>query len=622
MMSFNISKAQENNYLKDFQLFKIQSSSVEEIRNFLSNERWNFEGARANSSFLYLNYPISYNLLIWNKQSYKGKLSVYNAFGKSNIVLYQTDLNYFNSLLKGFDSPKSETKIEEGKLIIVFSKGDLKIEFIEDKNNYSSSQYSILIYNKVDLDRELSIIKARDKKYLELKEEQNKKYFNLLEEGDKLYAMKSFALAKEKYLQASQINNSDTTREKIDSCEKEIFNELITISNNLITTNNYDSALSLFKNTDLSQKYKKSLDEQLRKTEGKILNQKLINLSNKAELQFNNQNFNLAKIYYDSILHLNNTDKVAIEKLNHINKINEILSKRKTTTFLYSLTNEKDFNKIKEFIKKDIGNLVNENENGYLKFNLLINFDTIGNNLSDIKIIESSNRKYSKYLENSNYKTLLKPSSLEGIFLSTNESLEFNFNWNTKNGKVISNSNGFFTKDFKEKDFDKIKNLSQKESFTYGKFDFEIKNVQINEVVNSNLKLINYKVVGPEAAFLSLLMPGLGTSKVSYRDKGLGRFLFFIVSSSLAVGSKIYSDSEYSKYLNATDQIEMNKYFANANLSHKVSLTSAGIAATIYVHDFFWVLSKGLNNKKKAKGIINQLKWGGISIQNEQILWQ
>ena len=505
-MSFNISKAQENNYLKDFQLFKIQSSSVEEIRNFLSNERWNFEGARANSSFLYLNYPISYNLLIWNKQSYKGKLSVYNAFGKSNIVLYQTDLNYFNSLLKGFDSPKSETKIEEGKLIIVFSKGDLKIEFIEDKNNYSSSQYSILIYNKVDLDRELSIIKARDKKYLELKEEQINKYFNLLEEGDKLYAMKSFALAKEKYLQASQINNSDTTREKIDSCEKEIFNELITISNNLITTNNYDSALSLFKNTDLSQKYKKSLDEQLRKTEGKILNQKLINLSNKAELQFNNQNFNLAKIYYDSILHLNNTDKVAIEKLNHINKINEILSKRKTTTFLYSLTNEKDFNKIKEFIKKDIGNLVNENENGYLKFNLLINFDTIGNNLSDIKIIESSNRKYSKYLENSNYKTLLKPSSLEGIFLSTNESLEFNFNWNTKNGKVISNSNGFFTKDFKEKDFDKIKNLSQKESFTYGKFDFEIKNVQINEVVNSNLKLINYKVVGPEAAFLSLLM--------------------------------------------------------------------------------------------------------------------
>jgi hypothetical protein len=51
-------------------------------------------------------------------------------------------------------------------------------------------------------------------------------------------------------------------------------------------------------------------------------------------------------------------------------------------------------------------------------------------------------------------------------------------------------------------------------------------------------------------------------------------------------------------------------------------LGAAGLAATIYIHDFFWVLSRGGKNKKEAKGLKKQLDLAPLTIQKQAIQLQ
>jgi hypothetical protein len=134
--------------------------------------------------------------------------------------------------------------------------------------------------------------------------------------------------------------------------------------------------------------------------------------------------------------------------------------------------------------------------------------------------------------------------------------------------------------------------------------------------------LVKYRTVGPEAAFFSMLMPGMGTLNVTYGEKGRVRFTCFLLSSGLAIGSKLYSDAQYKSYLGATSQADIDKYYNNANISHKIALISAGISASIYLYDIKWVISKGAKNIKDSKPLRKQLQQGPVQIQNQLISWQ
>jgi hypothetical protein len=119
-----------------------------------------------------------------------------------------------------------------------------------------------------------------------------------------------------------------------------------------------------------------------------------------------------------------------------------------------------------------------------------------------------------------------------------------------------------------------------------------------------------------------MLMPGTGSLKVSYGKKGWGRLTCFLLSSGLAIGSKVYSDKQYKSYLGATSQTDIEKYYNNANISHKIALISAGVSASIYLYDLIWVLSKGAKNMKDSKPLRKQVRKGPVQIQNQPILWQ
>ena len=567
------SNAQDNSgCLTKHQLLKMQSSSLDDIRMFLNNEGWSFDGAKSNQSFNYFDYPINYNIVSWEKSSYYngGNIILYNSTEKPNIVIYQSNSSCFKDLLKSFTSTKGKTSVEKDKLVTTFKENSITIEFRKYKNDYSSRKFSILVYNSAALYQEIQILKEQAEALKKAEAEQKKKYDNSLAEGDMLFSSSKFEIAKLKYLTALEIENNVLVQSKIDLCDKAICEKLISKGDSLYNANQYEKALSIFIE---SKKCSKSL----------------------LALQ---------------------------EKIKQIQEIKNILAKRSTTVFSYKITNNGDYFQFQNNLLNDINLQINKNKEGFLNFNYLISFDTIGTNLSSVKNISTSLTGYSNYLSNISQNGILKPASIGGYFLASEENLTLDIKWSTAKASYKSNSKGIFQSEYTSQNQSTIESFINRQPFKYGKYIFEIKDKELNGIPFSDINLVKFRTIGPEAALFSMLMPGMGTIKVTYVKKGWGRFTCFLLSSGLAIGSKLYSDAQYKSYLNATSQIDIDKYYTNANITHKIALISGGISASIYLYDIIWVISKGAKNLKSSKPLRKQLQQGPVQIQNQPITLQ
>lgn len=619
------SNAQDNSgCLTKHQLFKMQSSSLDDIRMFLNNESWSFNGAKSNQSYNYFDYPINYNIVSLEKSSYYngGNIFLYNSTGKPNIVIYQSNSSCFNDLLKSFTSIKGKTSVDEDKLVTIFKENSITIEFREYKNDYSSRQFSILVYNSTALYQEIQILKEQAEALKKAEVEQKKKYDNAIADGDVLFSSSKFESAKIKYLTALEVENNVLVQSKIELCDKAICEKLISKGDSLYNANQYEKALSVFTEAKDCSKSLLSLQEKIKITEKKILDGKINTIQSKADLYFNDKKYDLALDNYNSILLLDKSNVYASERIKQILDIKNILAKRSTTVFSYKSTNKNDLIQFQNLLLDDMKLQINKYKEGSLNLNYLISFDTLGNNLSAVKNISTSLTGYTTNLSNITSNGILKPSSEGGYFLASQENLTFDVKWSTTKNLFKSNSKGIFQNEYPNQNLNSVENFINKQPFKYGKYIFEIKNKEVNGKSYSNINLVKYKTVGPEAALFSMLMPGMGTLKVTYGKKGWGHFTCFLLSSGLAIGSKLYSDAQYKSYLGATSQADIDKYYNNANISHKIALISGGISATIYLYDIIWVISKGAKNIKVSKPLRKQLQQGPVQIQNQSLTWQ
>jgi hypothetical protein len=623
ILSVKQSNAQNNSgCLIKHQLLKMQSSSLEDTRIFLNNEGWSFDGAKSNQSYNYFDYPINYNIVSWEKSSYYdgGNLILYNSTGKPNIVVYQSNSICFNDLLKSFISMKGETSVDDDKLVTIFKENKITIEFREYKNDYSSRKYSILVYSSTALYQEIQILKEQAEAQKKAEIEQKKKYDDASAEGDELFSSRKFEEAKLKYLTASEIENNSLIQSKIALCDKAICEVIISKGDSLYEAKNYERALGVYTELKNCSKSMLSLQEKIKATERKILDSKIDTLKSKADRFFNDKIYDLALDNYNSILLLDGLNIYASEKIKHIQEIKNILAKRSVTLFSYKSTNKNDLLQFQNLLLDDINLQINKQKEGFLNLNYLISFDTLGNNLSAPKNVSTSITGYTNNLLKMASVGVIKPSSEGGYFLASQENLTIDVKWNTTKTLFKANSKGVLHNEYQN--FNTVESFINKQSFKYGAYVFETKNKEVNQKSYSNINLIKYRTVGPEAALFSMLMPGTGSLKVSYGKKGWGRLTCFLLSSGLAIGSKVYSDKQYKSYLGATSQTDIEKYYNNANISHKIALISAGVSASIYLYDLIWVLSKGAKNMKDSKPLRKQVRKGPVQIQNQPILWQ
>jgi hypothetical protein len=341
-----------------------------------------------------------------------------------------------------------------------------------------------------------------------------------------------------------------------------------------------------------------------------------------AEKHFNEKKYDLALESYNYILLLDELNEYrASEKITRIAEINNILEKRSNAIFSYKSTNGNDLLSFQNQLLEDLNLKIEKKKKGYLNLNYLVSFDTLGNNLSAVKNISTSLRGYKRNLSKITSKGFLVPSMDRGYFSASQENLVLDAKWSRTKILFKSKSKGIFPKKKVDQNLSSVVNFINSQPFKLGKYVCEIKNKEINGESYADINLVKYKTVGPRAVFLSMLMPGLGTLKVTYGEKGWGRFTCFLLSSGLAIGSKLYASAEYKKYLGATNQVDMNIYYNNANIGHKIALISGGLSATIYLNDIIGVISKGAKNIKNSRPLRKQLREGPIQIQNQKISW-
>lgn len=361
--------------------------------------------------------------------------------------------------------------------------------------------------------------------------------------------------------------------------------------------------------------------EKQRIAEIKILEDK-INLSQtKAEALFNDKKYDLALKEYNSLLLLDKSNALASDKIIRIKKIQGLLNQRSNTIFSYNITNKSDYSQFKNYLINDINIEVDKNSDGYLKLNYLISYDTAGSNFSSVKNISTSLPDFDIYLSNISQNGILKPARAEGYFLASKENMFLDINWNTITTTYKSNARGILPNNKSNQYQSVFASYLTTQTFKYGKYTIEVKNKEFNEKLFSDINILGYTTVGPEAALLSALMPGLGTLKATYGKKGRSHLTYFLLSSGLSIGSKLYSDSQYKNYLLATSQTDIDKFYNNANISHKIALLSGGLSASIYLYDIFGALSQGAKNLKVSKSLRMRLKKGPVQIQKKSLQW-
>lgn len=601
----------------------MQKTSIEDISIFLNNESWGFDGAKANQSYQYFKYPLNYNIVEWEKSSYSNgkKIILYNYPNKPNIVIYQTNSTCFNELINNFSlASKGIIKIENNVLITFFRENSITIEFREYKNDYSSKQYSILFYNSNALEQEIRSEKNKEEAIEKARIEKENKYIEAISAGDKLFNIEKYEDAKIQYVIANEIDSNGYIQEKLDKCNQSICDEIIAQADIQFENNNLQNAIDLYSKAKSFSKSEILIEGKITSVKEKILENAVNEKLELGNLNYNEKKFDLAKEVFKAALQLDPNNLIAIEKIKSIDYIKEILDKRKTTVFSYKTINTHEFNNLKNNLLKEVNNNINKTNNGLLTFDLQITFDTTGKK----QVLYNNYNSSIKTFENSLIdiiNTPLSPTIKAGYFLASKEHVIINSKWVKEKISFKSSKNGI--NEIGQSNIEKriFEKYISDEKYRYGKFIFDVKTKISNENTFTDINLIGHRsTAGPLNVLQSLLMPGMGTLKVSNGRKGWGRFALFLISSGITIGSKIYSNQQYKSYLSASNQTSIDKYYNNANVSNKIALVSGGLTTAIYLHDIIWVFSKGLQNSKKSQYLKKQLSGGPVPIQYQPII--
>ena len=649
----------------------MQTANIDEIKDFLYREGWRYDTEDYNGDMQYFEYPLKYDEFVWTSPNYynQSRIELYKSTNKPNIVAYYTNASCYESLIREFNVSKGLTFVQGNISKTIFNELSISIEFRTYYGNNSEKKNLVLVYNTNSLKAELKGLKDIELREKKLIEEKNRIYQNIVSEGDLLFKSGKFLEAKLKFQIAYELDPKSYVLLKLDECQLAICNDIIEAGDSLMDLKQYDIALNKFSNVKDCQQNKNQIESRIDQCKDALCNQyislaesslrknefenalsnfnmakqfgkrsilieerieavkrakvelRISNLYKYAELNLEQDRFSIAISYLDSILVLDPSRKNIQEKKNEVLNILEILKMRNTVVFDYSKTNNADLINFKRAFLSMSSPEIDKHDNGFFKMQYSIYFDTSGENNSTLLDFSTSVRKFNANHNIAELESILKPSMRNEYYLAAKENLNLNLNWYTNKISVkstfgkLSIDNRFGQSKVKVNDF------ILRQPLRYGKFVFEVKNINLNGVNYPKVNLLKYKTSGPSAVFYSFLMPGWGTSKVTFGEKGKKTLNSFLLTVGLAGISKLYSNAQYKRYLKSTNQSDIDRYYQNANFSHQLALISAGVSATIYLYDICWVWSRGLKNKRESKVLRKSLRKGPITVDNNKVNW-
>jgi hypothetical protein len=293
-------------------------------------------------------------------------------------------------------------------------------------------------------------------------------------------------------------------------------------------------------------------------------------------------------------------DSIALEEKK---KLQKFLLERKFTVYDYSVTNPSNYAKVQtsliERIRKEISNY---NLSAEIDLDIIMIVDTLVNVTYDFNVHSSSNDELLAKIKALSKDFELQPASVNGYSVKAQAIYKVNVLVDNQVVEVRKNNveTKYLTTNGQRYSAEINSILS---SSPMGKYSLSISKRAVNGKDYSTNKVISFSAIGgPTNGFRSLLVPGWGVSRVSGGQKsGLATSItvYGLIGASAIL--KLYSDSEYKKYHNATDQGEMDTHYQNANGANKGFLICAGAAATVWLLDVILVTTKGFKNNSEAR---------------------
>jgi hypothetical protein len=601
-------------------LLFMQKSKLENVRAFLSKSGYNYSSSSSEQTYVHEGYNLTYDYIQWNRQYYPSNnhFNLYYSSGKSSILDFRPDNACFNGLLFAFSkSLKGKSIVEYDKFITKFVDGNVNIEFSE----FNNGEYKILIFDESQLDKDVAEIVAREEEMKKEQQELDAKYDTIVQEADDFFNTGLYEKAKLLYINASELKNSILMNAKIELCDKKICERKVAKGDSFFLIKNYEESLSSFNDALKCSSEKSVIQKKIITAETEIFNQKITSLLNQANTEFNKRNYNGALLYYKKIIELDKSNGIAVDKIAKIESIKLLLDKRSSTVFSYNALNRSEYSRFKDSVSGRLSGYVNSKTNGQIKFSYQIRFDTSGNNHSEIKVASSTIKNADQYFNKLTKSSFLKPTSEGGFFLASTESQNIDFKWNNitykckynykkmKFGQTLIDENNI------------ISNYLSKSDLNNGKYTFKVQKATLNGQNFSNISILNYRARGPFNSIYSLIIPGKGSKIVSNGQIGKKRFSLFVYSAGLAYLAYLYRDDQYSRYKSSVTQQDMDKYFLNANISHKIFLLSAGFGASVYIYDFVWAYKRGVKNLKDSKYMRDNLNFSPKVIKSQNITY-
>ncbi|MDA9257810.1 tetratricopeptide repeat protein [bacterium] len=560
-------------------------------------------------------------ILVFNNEQLKQKqLARENKINDKKGEMWELKSSFESFIIQGENFIK-ENFLEEAKSSLLSSKNIAQKYIFQYETNYNllSKDLEFLdLYPKPDFfESSLSSLES-----LLLTKERNIEFNQIIEIADSLFGTGSYISAIEMYERARPFDDNFQVDSKIEISKQAKSNVLTNSAEAALLINDFDAALDYLKQAINYSNNSYLIENKIKEVIENKLDHNLASIEKTGDSLYQLSNYEKAILTFEKYLLLKPNSPRIKDKLKKSYEIKNILFARREKVFDYRKTNEKDFFFFRNKLSDDLREIVVQKEKGLMKFDFHIKYDTFGNNNSFLSMRESSihglEKKIIKYTQDN---SLLPPTAIGNYFIASTDKISYDLNWLTYTNIFKSNYKGIVSlnKKLSTSHLNEINSYLSKNSANKGKFIFKIKEKEINGNTFTDISLISYKVARPRSAIYSLIMPGMGTLKVSYGEKGWGRLTCFLLSSAVSVGAKLYSDQNYERYLSSTNIVEQGQFYEQANIANKIFLGSATLSATIYTYDFFWVISKGIKNLRSSKTIRKRLRHSPIPIQSQDI---
>lgn len=581
------------------QLYDLCTKDVQTMGQVMGRQRFFLVSSDNNVTFVWNNDTLKLNLCNW--QFSQGFNDIYvNVFyteGFDNFVEYNTNTNCANKLLQEckqlymeqYDDSTSISNLAENRskdttshaLTFNFNKG-YRIVFPEEKN--SNDQYLIQVYKPADFNQLVTNSKGLQEQLLLERQRKEQTILQNMAAADSLAQIEEFP-----------------------------------------------AAIQLLEDVyDLLPDYLQTVDAKLSTIKNQYKEKKIQTYTEEGERLYNNGDYNGALEMYGKVLKEDINNKNANDRIENINRKLDILHQRSQITYDYRESNAQNCIEFRSALEDELNSLAYNTNDGHLKMDFSIIFDTNGINQSYYNISEFNtvaNNKNQPIFQGRMSNLLghqaLQPSYNEEIAVRSATTFNINMEWDSyklqyvKNRKKIVNKSSYLLTANSVIE----ETLRNDSKMYYGNYQFNVKQKSCNGQQFNDIQLTKYHTVGGEA-FIYGLFPGLGTLIATQGKEGTACMVLSLLCYGGATASYIlYKDykKQYDENASTMDESEAKKVNTKKEICKWAAIGGVSIGGAIHFSGMIKAMVRGIQNKKASKELRQALKNEPLEIQKEDI---